>query len=189
MTMEIGAKSGQASGDANLTEQQHSDDQIINEAALLHQREPITEESLSDSSHQQSDRKKELVTELEGEIEKYRRLRKRHHWLQWLTLVPMTIAGFLTTSAGNVGTVEVWYAAPEALMIWGLIGVVGSLIIQTANPEQRAQRFELKKDAMRSIRTSLKYRGMDVEKAAELQEIAREDPRQALDALATQNAG
>jgi hypothetical protein len=39
---------------------------------------------------------------------------------------------------------------------------------------------------MRAIRTELKYRGLEVEMAAKLMEIARADPEKAMDKLAGQ---
>ena len=46
-----------------------------------------------------------------------------------------------------------------------------------------AKSFEKKKDAMRAIRTKLKYRGLDVEEAARLMELARKDPEEVFEEL------
>jgi hypothetical protein len=60
------------------------------------------------------------------------------------------------------------------------------LVVQNYNPEQKALRFEKKKDAMRAIRTALKYRELDVAEAALLVEKARLEPADALEDLANQ---
>ena len=143
----------------------------------------MTQQGSADST---PDSKHELLQEIETAIERYRHLGKRNSVIQWSALLPVTVAGFFTTAAGGVGMENAWYASPSALTIWGLIAVIGSLIIQTANPGQIAERCEQKKDAMRAIRTALKFRALDLAVAAELVELARDDPRQALDYLSKQ---
>ncbi len=138
------------------------------------------------------DKKQQLLLEIETAIEKYRKYRKRSTALQWSVLLLVTIAGFFTTAAGSVELgkeTSAWFASPTALTAWGLIAAIGSLIVQNANPAQMAERFEKKKDAMRAIRTALKYRNLDLIVAAELVEIARVDPGQALDDLSNQQSG
>lgn len=57
------------------------------------------------------------------------------------------------------------------------------MIVQNANPAQMSETAEKKKDAMRAIRTELKYRDLDVQEAASIVEIARRDPEKAIDML------
>lgn len=133
-----------------------------------------------------NDKKKELLLEIENAIEQYIKYRKRMTLVQWGVLLSVTIAGFFTTAAGNVDQASTWFASSTALTTWGLIAAIGSLVIQNVNPTNRAETFERKKDAMRAIRTALKFREMDVIEAAELIEIARRNPSQALEDLSNQ---
>jgi hypothetical protein len=131
--------------------------------------------------------KQEVLNEIEGDIARYRRYRKYSSILQWVILLLVAIAGFFTTAAGGIGTGEMaktWFSSANWLTIWGLIAVIGSLVVQNANPAQMAATFEKKKDVMRAIRTALKFRGLEVKVAAKLMETARTDPEKALDELA-----
>jgi hypothetical protein len=128
----------------------------------------------------------ELLKEIDVSIEKYRHRRKRNAIIQWAVLIPITIAGFFTASAGVTdasGVVDAWYSSPSALIFWGIVTAVGSVIIQTANPAQKAERFEKKKDALRAIKTAMKFRDLEVSLAAELVELARSDPSVAFENL------
>lgn len=135
-----------------------------------------------------ADIKEQLLIELENDIARYRKYRDWSTNLQWVALLLVTIAGFFTAAAGGIGTgVQnvAWYSSPNWLTTWGLIAAIGALITQNANPAQLAISFEKKKDAMRAIRTELKFRGLEVNMAAKLMEMARRDPEKAMDALAS----
>lgn len=125
-------------------------------------------------------KKQQLLFEVEADIRKYRRARKASNALQWTVLILVTIAGFFTTAAGTVDKDSEsslpWFATQKALTAWGLTATIGSMIIQNAKPAQMAEQFEKKKDAMRSIRTALKFRNMELDEAARLIEIARAEP-------------
>lgn len=86
--------------------------------------------------------KGDLLTEIEGDIARYRRYRKYSSTVQWVVLLLITIAGFFTTAAGGVGAgdmTNVWFSEPRWLTTWGLIAAIGSLIVQNANPAQMAR--------------------------------------------------
>jgi hypothetical protein len=130
--------------------------------------------------------KASLLEEIDSDIRRYKKHRQYWSSLQWLVLFSVTIAGFFTTAVGGLGSEELskaWYASTKYVTIWGLISVVGAMIVQNANPSVMAQNSEKKKDAMRAIRTDLKYRGLSVKDAARLVQTARKDPDKATDML------
>ena len=131
-------------------------------------------------------KEKALLLEVNIAIEKYRNYRKKSHLLHWAVLFSVAIAGFLTTTTGASGPsspTTPWFLSHSALTVWGLITVLGALIVQNANPAKMAEGFEKKKDAMRAIRTAVKYRSLDLNEAAEFMETARDDPERVLELL------
>ncbi len=138
------------------------------------------------NSDESKEDKKALLEEIDNDIDRYRGHRKYWSILQWLVLFLVTLAGFFTTAVGGLGAEELaksWYASPKFVTTWGLISVFGAMVVQNANPSVMAQNSEKKKDAMRAIRTELKYRGLSVKGAAKLVQTARQDPEKAIDML------
>lgn len=135
--------------------------------------------------------KNELLEEIDRDIDRYRRHRKYWSLLQWIVLFLVTIAGFFTTAVGGLGADELataWYASPNYVTAWGVIAVLGAMIVQNASPAQMAETSEKKKDAMRAIRTELRYRDLNVRAAAKLVQTARRDPEKAIDMLLSQSS-
>ena len=138
-------------------------------------------------TNQDGNTKDKLLEEIESDIKRYRKYRLIGSIFQWIVLLLVAIAGFFTTLTGAVdasGVANVWFANPNWLITWGLVTVIGSLVVQQGKPGQKAETWEKKKDAMRAIRTGLLFRGLELKKAAELMEAARSDPETAVDDLA-----
>lgn len=130
----------------------------------------------------------DLLNEIESDIARYRQYRKNSSKLRWFVLLMITVSGFFTAAAGGAGSgqiINTWFSTPNMLTVWGLVAAIGSLVVQTANPAGLAETFEKKKDAMRALRTELKYRDLDIKVAARLMETARTDPEKAMDTLAS----
>ena len=127
--------------------------------------------------------REQFLNQLNEDSQHYRSKSQYLAAVQWCISIPVAIAGFLTTAAGLAGNKEMWLAQPVALVVWGLIAAVGTVINQIGNPMQRSEYYCKLKNAMNGISNALQVQGLSLKEAARLKTLASEDPEIAIEEL------
>jgi len=102
----------------------------------------------------------------------------------WLSAGAIAICGFLSTSPGaHEGSPPPWYGTPDALVFYGLVGAVGGLFQDGANPGAKRERQHQKKFAQHLLKMALEGGRISPPQANRLRGMALTDPDKAIQEL------
>jgi len=129
------------------------------------------------------DQRNAFLSELEEAIKNRKRLELGYRVLQVGLMVVIAACGFLTAAASQTETKTTLVSTPTSLLILGLLSAVCAIINQVLSPADKYSYHKNVKRALQYVRGAAKFKGIPVNDAEDLRQLAVVNPAVVLDKL------